>query len=94
MDIETICDAELTRVRLANQTPQQLWDSASTEHRKRWLKRTGSWTDDAALSWAEMMKQGGSQADVMRDFLKEILAGAGTELSADGAINKQKIISR
>lgn len=51
------------------------WDTASTAQRAKWLKDTGSWASDASLSWLELMAQGGSQADVMKEFM-ERLGGA------------------
>lgn len=58
-------------------TAQQIWDGASLRQRAAWLRDTGSWTDDARLTWKQMMAQGGSQADVTADQMKRIARGEG-----------------
>ena len=75
MNLESICGVELQRVGLAGKTAQQMWDSADKNTRKTWLARTGSWRDDAVLSWKELMAQGGSQAEVMKDYMEDLASG-------------------
>ena len=56
----------------AGKTAQALWDGAGHEQRVKWLKETGSHDEDAIYDWSQLMAQGGSQADVMKDHLGKL----------------------
>jgi len=73
-DLSSLCSRELRRqgVQLAGRSAQQMWDSASRDQRAKWLRSTGSWASDADLTWSELMKEGGSQADVMKELMDDL----------------------
>ena len=59
------------------QTPKMLWDGATRATRAAWLKQTGSFQDDSALSWATFVKTASPSAvDVTRDLLRGLCRGS------------------
>jgi hypothetical protein len=52
------------------QRMRRIWNNASLSERRRWLRETGSWVTDAELGWDELMQRGGSQAEVIKDYIE------------------------